>query len=188
MKKRKKGIIYWILFCLFFIWMGFFFKRNFFDYKIDMSKYTISIQDILDRYSNYVIVTKEAFLYEKSNNTYEKIAVVESGVVFELEKIREFSLNTTYFQINDSNYYIYYQNISPLDSYEVIEKIDYTPLNSIIETNDNYSLIQTTGEKITFFEANSFAVEYLCDDGYVVKWQDELYKISSSDVKTLNVS
>lgn len=182
-RKKKKGIIYYGLCFIFLILIVFFFKNNFFDQKIDVSDYTISIQNILDNYSKYVIVEKESFLYIKEDNTYKKVAIVDKGIIFELERIKDFSLNSIYFQIKDSSYYIHYRNVNPLKEYNPIEKIDYIPLNETIETMNNYSLIQNTGEKITFSEPRVFFVEYLCDGGYVVKWQNELYKISMEDVK-----
>lgn len=182
-KEKKKGIIYYSLYLIFLILIVLFFKNNFFDQKIDMSDYTISIQNILDNYSDYVIVEKKSFLYTKENNTYKKVAIVDKGIIFELERIKDFSLNSIYFQIKDSSYYIHYQNVNPLKEYNPIEKIDYIPLNEKIETMNHYSLIQNTGEKITFSESRVFLVEYLCDNGYVVKWQNELYKISMEDVK-----
>ena len=67
-------------------------------------------KNIRNHYSEVVITTKKAKLYDKNEQV---IGSVSKGYLFDIKKINELGVKTKYFNIKDSDYYLYYDDVKP---------------------------------------------------------------------------
>ena len=72
-------------------------------------------QAIKESYGFKVKTIKESSLYQKEGEEYQKIGTVGEGVSFSLEDLVD---DSGYFQIKDTPYYFYYEEVRPSEEIE----------------------------------------------------------------------
>lgn len=125
-----------------------------------------------NNYSEVVKTNKEIILYKKEKDKYIEIGKLEENVKLYLEKT---NYKNDYYKLLDEEYYIYYENIDPVN--EKIKDITYLPFNSNVITTDKFEL-----EKIKINEQREFNI-YLKNNGNYIKFNNNLFKIDAKYIK-----
>lgn len=128
-------------------------------------------------------VVKEADIYEKNNNKYNKVGTIQKNVNLEF-----LELDDSYLKINgfDKEYYIDIENVLEIDSIESNDDRykNYILFNKNVVTNDKTSFYDEDG--ILLYTINySYDLPIIIndDDRYGVEYNDCLLFISKDDVK-----
>lgn len=164
---RKKLLVFIILFLLvLLIGLGAFLYLDYVDDKL--------LNAIKEKYSKYVEVVDDTMLYTKKG---EEIGKISKGFKLALKDKKIVNTDQKYFQIKDSNYFVYYADIvkSEMPSKKEIES-NYIVFNKNI-----------TGDKVVFYsddkvvlEINdkvSLPIQYMDSNYYYVYYFDELLKV-----------
>ena len=147
----------------------------------ELRKYRDSLNEFKNHYGDVVKTNEESSLYIRKNNDYKKIGTVSENVFFELDDI---NLDTKYFKIKDTDYYLYYDSVLPSELIKNDNRYkNYIPFNENIITNNFFSLYD--GEKVIyqFFESMSFPIiikDY--NESYYVEYNNMLLRIKKEDV------
>ena len=182
----RKKIIFSIVSLIFiFIFLGIssYNKKQLFDKKL---KEEITISIINKKYSENVITLKDSNLYKKENNKYIKAGKVFKNVNLKLEKTIITS-KSKYFKIDDSNYYIYYKNITKTKNNFIKDNRynNYLYFDENLVTNKNYSLYQDNKKVFTFNSNDTYKILIKDDSMYGVIYNNELYYINNNEVKDI---
>ena len=182
----RKKIIFSIVSLIFiFIFLGIssYNKKQLFDKKL---KEEITISIINKKYSENVITLKDCNLYKKENNKYIKAGKVFKNVNLKLEKTIITS-KSKYFKIDDSNYYIYYKNITKTKNNFIKDNRynNYLYFDENLVTNKNYSLYQDNKKVFTFNSNDTYKILIKDDSMYGVIYNNELYYINNNEVKDI---
>ncbi len=182
---RKKIIFSIVSLILIFIFLGIssYNKKQLFDKKL---KEEITISIINKKYSENVITLKDCNLYKKENNKYIKAGKVFKNVNLKLEKTIITS-KSKYFKIDDSNYYIYYKNITKTKNNFIKDNRynNYLYFDENLVTNKNYSLYQDNKKVFTFNSNDTYKILIKDDSMYGVIYNNELYYINNNEVKDI---
>lgn len=182
----RKKIIFSIVSLIFiFIFLGIssYNKKQLFDKKL---KEEITISIINKKYSENVITLKDCNLYKKENNKYIKAGKVFKNVNLKLEKTIITS-KSKYFKIDDSNYYIYYKNITKTKNNFIKDNRynNYLYFDENLVTNKNYSLYQDNKKVFTFNSNDTYKILIKDDSKYGVIYNNDLYYINNNEVKDI---
>ncbi len=182
----RKKIIFSIVSLIFiFIFLGIssYNKKQLFDKKL---KEEITISIINKKYSENVITLKDCNLYKKENNKYIKAGKVFKNVNLKLEKTIITS-KSKYFKIDDSNYYIYYKNITKTKNNFIKDNRynNYLYFDENLVTNKNYSLYQDNKKMFTFNNNDTYKILIKDDSKYGVIYNNDLYYINNNEVKDI---
>lgn len=138
-------------------------------------------EDVNNHYAQYVKTTIKAELYKKENNNYKKIGTISSDVNLELE-----SKENEYFKINESEYYIYYQNVTPISKPDQSKKFyeRYLPFNENVVT-EKTKLYQD--EKLIYELEESINLPIIIkeEDRYYVEYKDQLFYVKKEEIKEI---
>ncbi len=188
-KKKKKKLKKWaaILLLILVIIASFFGTKSYIDRKEKEKKEEEikQIEEIKSHYNSFVKTNKQTDLFVKENDEYKKKGIVYANVNLSLDKIEEITLNTKYFPIKDSKYYVLYNDVIKIDEIKNNDRYkNYLPFNLNVVTKDEFSLYQDDNKMYTFYESMSFPIiinNY--EDKYYVEYQDMLLNIYKEDVK-----
>ena len=141
------------------------------------------INEIKSHYSNKVKVTKDTKLYSKDKKV---IGTVKKGYTFNLNYKNIDSTDDTYFNIKDTDYYIYYDSI---------EKTKKVKKNNI---NQNYLIFNSNieGKNIKFYIDNKIALSinkkvslpiiYMDSKYYYVYYLNRLLQVKKDNIKVVD--
>lgn len=144
------------------------------------------IKEISSHFSNIVEFNNNAVMYEENNGKYVEVATISSGerVILDDCDINE---KTKYFKIKDNEYYVSYNDVKPVDTFN--NKNDryknYLVFNENIVSKENAKLYRDG--KLVYTVKKSFEEEIIIkdDNGYYIEYLNELLFINNDDV--LNV-
>ena len=188
-KRRIKKKVYVIFFIMLIIFAGigyYLYKEHHLHKKMAEEKLIIS--NIESHYHNYVKVSKDSKLYIKDNDQYKEIGMIYENEELTLDPIT-INLDTKYFPINDTKYYIPYENVSKIE--ELTKYSDryknYLPFNENIITNSEFTLYDNDKKVITLNETKEFPIiikDY--ENKYYIEYNNRLLSIKKEEVKEIN--
>lgn len=163
-RKLKKKVWIPIIICLLgIVGLGAF-------YKILYDKKMSTIQK---HYASYVITTKKANLYNKKKQI---IGTITKDYTLELENYEK-SLKKQYFQIKDTNYYIYYEDVKETEEKEKKETKNYElPSSQTLTGKSKTTLYQDEKEILSLTEIQ-LPFAYETEENYYVFFQRQLLKL-----------
>ena len=141
------------------------------------------IKEIAKKFSKYVKVTKDTKIYKQVNNDYIEVGVI--GKNNELELVKEdIDLNTKYFKIANTDYYISYDAIEGTKNLTKTNKRykEYIPFNENIVTKSPTTFTDEEGNFITYNEEYDLPIIIKDEDKYGVEFNDKLYYVDKENV------
>lgn len=134
------------------------------------------IKSIKNHYNTTIITSKNTKLYTKNK---KEIGSVDKGVSFKLNKIKINDISDQYFNIDGTDYYLYYKDVEKTKSTSDIDINDkYLVFNKNIETKN--VTFYDKSKKITINFDISLPIRYMDDDYYYVLYLNKLLKIKKS--------
>lgn len=145
------------------------------------------IDNINSHYNKFVKVDKDSKLFIMEQNKYQ-----EAGIVYANQELTlgdtMITLDTKYFPIENSKYYIEYNNLSKIDEIKEYDQRykNYLPFNENIVTNGEFTLYDADNKVITLKEEMTFPIiinNY--ENKYYVEYDNRLLNIKKEDVKEI---
>lgn len=141
------------------------------------------LADINNHYSDHVKVNENTKLYVLEDNQYNEVGIAYKDVVFNLDK-QEINLDTKYFKIKDSDYYVAYESVSKSQEETINTRYKkYLPFNLDVVTKDKFTLYQDDKEMYTFNKSMELPIiinDY--ENKYYVEYDNRLLSIKKDDV------
>ncbi len=157
--------------------------------EIENNKITPQILELIrDTYGETVITRNAAIMYTKNNNIYNQVGIVSKNTKINLTKIEKEKITDGYFNIADTEYYIFYINIIKSEVKMDTRYKNYVPYNELIITNNEFSLYIDDNLVYSIDRGMNFNVIGKEEDFYYVQFNDVLCKIKKTDVKELKVA
>ena len=164
--------------------IGIFIKKN---NPVTLVSENEILSDIVNNYGKTVKTKNISYLYKKNDENYEIVGQVYKDVILNLDKQNN-NLDTKYFKLENSNYYIEYYNVYKTN--EIKEKNDrykrYLIFNENIVTKNNFTLYLDDKEIYKFNESMEFPIiikNY--ENKYYVEYDNMLMNIKESDIKEI---
>lgn len=135
------------------------------------------INNIKSHYGNYVIVTKKTNLYNKN---HKRIGYIKSGFPLQLNEVNIKSSKDTYFNIKNSNYYIYYKDVKK--SKKQMDNIDsrYIIFNKNIEYNGLVDFYNKNTKILSINDKFNVPIRYMDDEYYYVLFLNKILGIKKN--------
>lgn len=152
--------------------------KFFFENKIEMTNENEKIIEQNNKIEKYAITNKNAKLYVKENDEYKEVGYIESNTKIEIEKN-----NSSYFKIDDLDYYLNIFDVDKTDKFETDDRYeDYVVWNLNVVTKD-ITKFYDKDDKLVFTINKSFDMPIIIKekDKYGVKFNDELYYVKEID-------
>ena len=144
------------------------------------------VDSIRSSFSTYSVLKKDSDIYIKENDTYKKIGTGSIGTVFKLSDMEINSVDDKYFNIAFSNYYVYYEDVKPIekrienDRYNLYIDFDYN-----IVTDEVFSMYMGDKKIVEINESLSLPIRYKDEGDYYTVFNEMLVKISNDDVREI---
>lgn len=168
----KKKVIVVVVCILMIIGCGILFL----DYQ---NKEKNTVLKIKNSYHEIVSTIKPKKIYIYQDSKYQEVGTLEKDTILFLEDKKVKNSKDIYYKINNSNYYITYQDIEKKDNYQVDDSFDNYVATIKIKTNPT-NLYQNDSVQITLDQVLDFDVLFHDDDKYYVKFLDNIYWIQDS--------
>lgn len=138
-----------------------------------------TIKEIKKSFNEFVTTNKAANIYDEEKNN---IGSIDENTYLELEKTKIKSKKDTYFKIKNTDYYIYYKDISKTDKLEQQENKDYyVEIGKTIKTNNPTTLYQED-KRITINNEFEFDVIKQDDAYYYINYSNQEFKIKKEEI------
>lgn len=176
--KDKKKIILSVVVVLIILIIGGTSFYAFRKFKENKEKEKLLLE-IKNSYAPMVQLEKEKDLYTLKEETYQKIGTVSKGAIVPLVKKEIKSTEDIYYQIQDTNYYIDYQNLKQIDTILKDNPLDHYVTTKKIKTS-KANLYQN--EKLVLEIEDSFEFDVLMveEEKYYVKFLNQIYYIKDN--------
>ena len=175
-KVKKKKVVFIPLFILLFIIIG---VSSFLFYQ-KYRKDTLTM--IKNNYSQYVVLKRNSKLYSKNKKV---IGSISKGFEFELENVKNLTIENQYFQIKNTSYYVNYKDIKKIKKISTDELSDkYVVYNKNI-TGKNISFYQDKKKVLTINEKINIPILMMDKDNYIVSYFHKLLNVKKD--KNINV-
>ena len=184
MKLKKKNIVIFLVIFLMIIGLGYYAINNF-DFKSENIKPKEVKINYHDYYFNQVKALNDKVLYTYEDSKMQEIGMISTDNIISLEE--DDLLETGYFKIKDSDYYIDYKDLEE-NNEEIIEDLfwkNYIPYNLSIRTNEKTNFYDINDKLI--FELNSsleLPIVIKEDNKYGVIYKDKLFYIKNDECET----
>ncbi|MDD3453435.1 MAG: polysaccharide deacetylase family protein [Bacilli bacterium] len=136
----------------------------------------ISKKNVVNYDCSDKIEIKNGFLYEYNNNQYIKIGNL-NNIQLSLEKNHK----KGYYQIKNSNFYIYYKDASDIVNIEE-SKLPYIEFNEKIITKNKFNLYLDDNKIISINKSMKFSYVMKDDSYYYINYLNNIYKIKKNDI------
>ncbi len=170
-KVKNKSIIFILLFLIIVVLSflaGYFLLGNF---QKD------SLEQIEKNYATSVITVRDAKLYNKKKKVVGKI---QKGFSLELEEIKKLSLETNYFKIKDTSYYVSYKDVKKSKKIESSSLSSmYLPFNKNIQ-GKNISFYHNKKNVLTIDEEINLPILSSNQDSYTVSFLNRLLEVKKN--------
>jgi len=139
-----------------------------------------TIKEIKKSFNEFVTTNKVTNIYDEEKNN---IGTIDENIYLELEETKIKSKKDTFFKIKNTDYYIYYKDISKTDKLEQQENKDYyVEIGKTIKTNNPTTLYQED-KKITINNEFEFDVIKQDDAYYYINYSNQEFKIKKEEIK-----
>ncbi|MEG2447528.1 MAG: polysaccharide deacetylase family protein [Bacilli bacterium] len=132
-----------------------------------------TVQLIKKHYSTKVKVTSPTNLYSKDKKIE---GTISDHLILELTSMEIAKITDKYFNIKDTNYYVYYKDVTPCTEELASIKEYYIPLSITVE-GSNITLYKEAKEAVKFINHKSFDVLYQDKNYYYIKLFDQILGI-----------
>ena len=146
---------------------------------------TINIEKIKNSFNETVLLKNNSHIYQKIDNNYQEIATNYKEKELTLDITQE--IKDEYFKIANTDYYIYYKDITKIDSLSPLKNEyktykNYIPYQEKIITKDKVKLYQ---EEDNYYEVskNEYQIIIKEEDRYGIEFLNQLYYINKSDIE-----
>lgn len=134
-----------------------------------------TLDKIKRHYNQFIITNKLTTLYNKKE---EKIGTIAENMMIELKKVNITNIKNKFFNIKDTDYYIYYEDATKEKNGNTEEmNSNYIPLNKKITSKEKISLIKDAKEVATLTKNINLPVEYEDDQFYYVKCFNQILQV-----------
>ena len=144
------------------------------------------IKNVVQKYSKYVVVTKESELYKREDNKYNMVGKINKDVKLVLSN-NKVNSKTKYYQIDGSEYYIFSKDAKSIDEFELDSRFkNYIPFNKNIRTN-NPTVFYDKNDNYVYSIDDSFEFKVLVmdDEKYGVEYNNRLVYIHKDNVDSI---
>lgn len=143
------------------------------------------LDEIKSHFNEVVKTSKDTPIYQKEDNKFTEVGSVYQDVTLLLSS-DDIKLDTKYFQIKDSDYYIPYDSVIKSDMEEKIDERykKYIPFNENIVTKDKFTLYQEDTPQYSFNSSMEFPIiinNY--ENKYYIEYNNKLLNIKKEDVE-----
>ncbi len=178
MNKLGKKIIIIFLIIITTALIIFFIYIKYQDYKTEQL-----ILDIKSRYSVNIKNVPKSNIYIFKNGKYSKVGKIYEELNLNLSKIDNFDEKTKYFNIYNTNYYLYYANVIPTEKNEISKKIpdNYLVFNENASTIDKTIFYNNDTKIIEINEIANLPILYQDEKYYYVEYFDRILSISKDE-------
>lgn len=181
MRKLKKGVKV----CLFFLFFLLFCVISYFGYQYYLKEKEFKqVEEIRLHYASSVMVRNDAKIYQSLDSSYPIIGNLAKDYSFDLEEIEISKSNQTYFKIKDSSYYVFYEDVTPIDKSERKTIPDYyVPLSKEISTLGDMNFFQDGEEVLTILQPLTLSVLYADEIFYYVSYFEDIFGVKKDEVE-----
>jgi peptidoglycan/xylan/chitin deacetylase (PgdA/CDA1 family) len=144
------------------------------------------IDNIKSHYNQYVKTTDVVKLYKIVDSNYVESGELSKDNELELSEIN-IDVNTQYFNIKDTDYYVSYEKLTHIDALSSISQRykKYIPFNENIKTKDNTTFYLDDNIYVTYNESYDLPIIIKDTDKYGVEFDNKLYYVKADDVTQL---
>lgn len=180
--KMKKILV--SLLIIVFLFSGLFIYNN---YKEDERKNKLEIiENIKGHYNNYVKTNNNSKIYDFVDGNYIEIGMINNNTELSLSQII-IDENTKYFHIENLDYYIGYENVSPIEKLK--DNSDhyknYIVFNENIVTKETTNFYDENGLIYTINKSFNLPIIIKEDDAYYVEYDNKLLFVKKEDVEKI---
>lgn len=145
-----------------------------------------NIDNIKSHYNDYVVTNKETVLFKQENEQYIEYGKINKGVPLNLGYVI-INSNTKYFLIKDLNLYISYQDVEPIESFEMDNRYkNYINFNKNIATKEATTFYDEFNNYVyTINQSFDFKVIVMKDDKYGIEYNNQLFYIHSDNIEKI---
>lgn len=187
MNKKIKVVLIVLSILIIILLLGsFFFYQKEKNEQIKLEKEKHLVKEIKSHYNQYVKTIKKTKLYIKDNKKYKEIGSLAKDEIITLKK-QNINKNTKYFQIDNINYYIKYQNVEKVENKKNIDNRykNYIPFNENILTKDITNLYQNEKLVYTLNKKLDLPIIRKEDGSNYVEYNNELFLIKQEDIESI---
>ena len=183
----KKNYLYLVgvIGVFFIIWLCLIIMSN--ENRVKASSDKVVFAKIKNHYFKKVITNTKAPIYAIINGEFIEKGQVNKGVALLLDD-QDIFIDTKYFKIRDSDYYIEYQDVSNIkDNIDNSTRYQYyIPFNENIITKENFTIYKDDKAMFTFNDSMEFPIiikDY--ENQYYIEYQKKLLSIKKEDIKEI---
>lgn len=125
-------------------------------------------------YSDVVITSRKTKLYNKNKKV---IGSVNKGYSFNLTKIKKLSTKNQYFNIKDTDYYLYYKDVKTSTKKEENDDKHYLVFNKNLKTKKKTKFYNDNKLAISIDRGVNLPIEYMDEKYYYVKYLDNVLQV-----------
>lgn len=134
------------------------------------------LKDIKNSYAKSVITVKKAKLYDKNNKIIGKVS---KGYKFYLKKVKITDTKKQYFNIKDTDIYLYYKDIKPTKKKNIDR--DYIVFNKNIKTSKKTNFYNQEKKALSINKGINLPIEYMDDNYYYVSYLDNIFQVKKDE-------
>ena len=141
------------------------------------------IKDIKNHYNEIVITNKNTNIFNKEG---KKIGTIKKGYLFNINKLKINNTNQKYFNIKDTDYYLYYKDVNKekkIEKETINEK--YIPFNININSKKEITFYKNDKKVMSLKNKLSLPVLYLDDKYYYVEYLNYIFCVEKDKVETV---
>ena len=125
----------------------------------------------LKHFNKHVVTTKKTNLYDKNNNP---CGTINKDTQIELSNKN----NSKYFNIKNTNYYVYYKDVKKTTKQEKVKNENYyLPLNKLIKSKKKVTLYNNKTKVITINKNLELKVDHEDENNYYLYFSNNLLSI-----------
>ncbi|MBQ6323487.1 MAG: polysaccharide deacetylase family protein [Bacilli bacterium] len=128
----------------------------------------------LKHFNKHVVTTKKTNLYDKNNNP---CGTINKDTQIELSNKN----NSKYFNIKNTNYYVYYKDVKKTTKQEKVKNENYyLPLNKLIKSKKKVTLYNNKTKVITINKNLELKVDHEDENNYYLYFSNNLLSIKKN--------
>lgn len=145
------------------------------------------IKDIKSHYNEFVITNKDANIYERKENNYNKIGTISQNMELEIEPLEEITSTTDYFFIPSLEAYIKYQDVKKINALTEHNKRyeKYIVFNENIITTSPTNFYDNNNLIISINKSFNLPIIIKDTDKYYVDYYDQLLQVKKENVENI---
>lgn len=181
-KVTKKKLIFLVIAIL---WIALFSFGLLFFYQNYQKKELEKIQNIEKHYANIIQMNKNASLYKLSENNFEVIGSVKQDFIFKLVETKIENSNQNFFQISDTDFYVYFDDVKPYDEFQEEQYPEYYQIKKKVKTKDKTIFYEIDQEVLNLAKEMEFIAYFENEIYYFVSYQNQKVAIKKETTEII---